>query len=105
MVHVNTRLIVMPKGFAAVGGAVQRDPEHVNALGVIRVDANLSKVKRAGTEVVHLGPRVATVDRSKDAAGLLPITGGGILTAHIADVGQFGLNDGIEDAWVLAVHG
>ena len=70
VVGVDAAAAVGAERLAAVGRAVERDPQHVEVLVVGRIDADLAEVHRPGVEAVDPRPGLAAVGRLVDAAVL-----------------------------------
>ena len=58
-----------------VGRDVQRHAQDIEAAVVVWVHTNLAEIEGARTDIVSFCPRLATVVRTKDAAGLDMISG------------------------------
>ena len=88
VVHVDLAAVaVVREGLAAVGRAPQPRAQHVDALGVTGVDADLRVVHRARVQGVDPRPGEAAVLRAEDAAvlvavGALVVLGVGVLAAE-----------------------
>ncbi len=89
----------------AVGGDVQRDAQHPDALRVRRIDANLTEVKGARTEIVDFRPGLPAVAGAEDAARLDDTATARRLSRDGADVRAVGLHDGENDSRVFPPHG
>src|SRR5690606_36591714 len=61
LVGVNAAAAVGAEGLAAIAGAVEGDPEHVEKLVVAGVDATLAEIEGAWIEAVDPGPGLAAI--------------------------------------------
>jgi hypothetical protein len=97
-VEVAVRLAraVRAPGAAAVVGDVQAEAQQVDALVVLRIDADLREVERARGAVADALPGLAAVVRAEEAAFAAAVVGEGAAVAA-----EVGLDDGVEDARVL----
>ncbi len=95
VVRVDLLEAVLAEGLAAVLRDVERVAEHVDAVGILGVDADLREVERPRIETARSRPALASVLRAEDAAAAAP---------DLVDVVRarfVGLNDGVEDLRVL----
>src|SRR5262245_13284392 len=67
-VYVNLLRPVVAKSLSAIVRDVQLNAKHIDALVIVRVNANLAEVHGARVGVTHLGPGRARILRSIDAA-------------------------------------
>jgi hypothetical protein len=84
-VNVDLLCAVIAKSLAAIIRDVQLDAEHINALVVIRVNANLTEVHRARVGVAHLRPGCPGIFRTIHAT-LFRVFDSGINNVRIAAI-------------------